>query len=92
MDFDEFAAVYNAYAAQRDATFKDDWNRMRLLATFILQPHTRKGQKLTPEKLLPLPWDKERKLSRRSDKQQLTAAEQRRRMEDLVKKLGDELI
>jgi hypothetical protein len=25
LDFNEFAAVYNAFAVQRDTDFKDDW-------------------------------------------------------------------
>lgn len=90
MDFDEFAAVYEAYATQRDADFKDRWSRMRMLATIVIQPHLGKGKKLTPEKLLPFPWEK--KKQRRADAPQMTPEQQRKRMEELVKKFGDELI
>lgn len=93
MDFDEFAAVYKAYAEQRDTDFKDRWARMRLLATIVIQPHLAKGKKITPEKLLPFPWEKAQKRRAKKDKgQELTTEQQRARMAELVKKLGDELI
>ena len=93
MDFDEFAAVYKAYAEQRDTDFKDNWARMRLLATIVIQPHLAKGKKITPEKLLPFPWDKPQKRGAKKGKGiELTPEQQRARMADLVKKLGDELI
>lgn len=89
MDFAEFAAVWKAYAEQRDTDFKDRWIRMRLLATISIQPHLAKNKKITPEKLLPLPWDKEKA---KAEGPTLTAAEHRKRMEELVARLGDELI
>lgn len=93
MDFDEFAAVYKAYAEQRDTDFKDNWARMRLLATIVIQPHLAKGKKITPEKLLPFPWEKTQKRGAKKGKgTELTPEQQRKRMEQLVKKLGDELI
>lgn len=90
MDFDEFTAVYEAYATQRDVDFKDKWTRMRMLATIVIQPHLGKGKKLTPEKLLPFPWEKKERP--RKDAPQMTPEQQRKRMEELVKKFGDELI
>ena len=91
MDFNEFAAVYKAYAEQRDTDFKDEWARMRLLATITIQPHLAKGKKVTPEKLLPFPWDK-KKTRKRGKSQELTIEQQRARMAELVKKLGDTMI
>lgn len=91
MDFAEFAAVYNAYAEQRDTDFKDRWVRMRLLATIVIQPHLAKGKKITPEKLLPFPWEKSQKRKGKKG-QDLTPDQQRKRMVELVKKLGDEMI
>lgn len=35
-----------------------DWERLRILGTWILSPHVKKGHNISPEKLLPLPWDK----------------------------------
>ena len=96
MDFDEFAAVHKAYTEQRDADFKDEWMRMRLLATIVIQPHLGKGKKITPEKLLPLPWDKNKKVAPKTHKdkkgRELPVEQQRQRMAELVKKLGDETI
>ena len=91
MDFTVFAAVYKAYAEQRDTDFRDEWARMRLLATITIQPHLAKGKKVTPEKLLPFPWEK-KKTRKRGKSQELTIEQQRARMAELVKKLGDELI
>lgn len=34
-----------------------DWERLRILGTWILTPHTKKGHSIAPEKLLSLPWD-----------------------------------
>lgn len=92
MDFNEFAAVYKAYAAQRDTDFKDEWARMRLLATITIQPHLAKGKKVTPEKLLPFPWEKKKTCKRNAKEQELTPQKQRERMVELVKKLGDTMI
>lgn len=35
-----------------------EWERLRILGTWILSPHVKKGHNISPEKLLPLPWDK----------------------------------
>ena len=88
MDFQEFAAVWKAYAEQRDADFKDRWRRMRLLASITIQPHLARGKRITPEKLLPFPWDK----PTRGSKPTVSAEEQRERMRKLVEKLGDDMI
>lgn len=90
LDFEEFAAVWKAYAEQRDTNFKDEWQRMRLLATIVIQPHLSKGRKITPEKLLPFPWDHEK--AKKQEGPKMSAAEQRERMKELVEKLGDKLI
>lgn len=92
MTFEEFAAIYDAYATQRDLDFKDKWTRMRLLATITIQPHLGKGKKLTPEKLLPFPWEKKNSRKIGGDGPELTPDQQRRRMEKIVEKLGDELV
>lgn len=89
LDFNEFAAIWKAYAEQRDTDYKNEWQRMRLLATIVIQPHLAKGRKITPEKLLPFPWDHK---AQKNDAPKLSATEQRKRMEDLVAKLGDKLI
>lgn len=55
----EFAAVAKAHAAERESLRRESWERMRLLAAIVVQPHVRK--RLTPQQLLPLPWDKPEK-------------------------------
>jgi hypothetical protein len=39
---------------------RDDWERSRLMASVMVMPNLKKGVKLEPEKLWPLPWDQER--------------------------------
>jgi hypothetical protein len=55
---DEFGHIYKAYSEKQEARYKDNWERTRMLATFILRPYAKKG--LTPHRILPFPWDKER--------------------------------
>ena len=66
---------------------------MRMLATINIQPHLSKGKKITPEKLLPFPWEKSQKRRAAEDKgPELTPEQRRARMAELVKKLGDQTI
>lgn len=53
---DEFSHIYKAYSERQEAQYRDDWERMRMLACICIQPYAKKG--LTPRSLLPLPWDK----------------------------------
>ena len=64
---------------------------MRTLACIVIQPHLGKGKKITPEKLLPLPWDKVKRPTRKGDTPELTPEQRRARMAKLVEKLGDKL-
>ena len=57
---EEFGYIYNAYNEQQQEQYKDNWERMRMLAYICIQPYAKKG--LTPHKLLPLQWDNEDKL------------------------------
>lgn len=61
---------------------------MRLLASITIQPHLDRRHRVTPEKLLPFPWDK----PTRGSKPTISAEEQRERMRKIVEKLGDDLI
>lgn len=63
---------------------------MRLLASITIQPHLDRRHRITPEKLLPLPWDSVKSKAREAPR--ITKEEQRERMRRLVDKLGDELI
>ena len=61
----------------------DSWERMRMSATIGIQPHI-KG-KITPEKLLPFPWEKSKK---KAEAPKVSAEEARKRFERLA---GEEL-
>ena len=64
-----------------------------MLAAITIQPHLAKGKKITPEKLLPFPWEGAQKRSSAKGKTtELTPEQQRARMAELVKKLGDQTI
>ena len=68
----EFEHIYKAYSDKEDADYKDAWGRMRLAATVLLQPHTKK--KITPEKVIIFPWEKKSSapvISKEQDKERL---------------------
>ena len=52
---EEFGYIYNAYNEQQQEQYKDNWERMRMLAYICIQPYAKKG--LTVHKLLPFLWD-----------------------------------
>ena len=37
---------------------KIEWERIRWLATIMLQPHTKKGRRLKPQDLMKFEWEK----------------------------------
>lgn len=53
----ETAAVFTAYRDKVDGRRRDAWERMRMSACIGIQPHVKK--KITPTRLLPLPWDRQ---------------------------------
>lgn len=57
MDTDEFDAASKAFGEHEDLLERERWERMRLLGLMTVQPWSKK--KLTAEKLLPLPWDRD---------------------------------
>ena len=90
LEFDEFTAIYNAYIINCDTLLKNEWNQLRTLACIMIQPHLAKGKKITPEKLLPLPWDKEKNKQKTANEvAKLTREERIERMKNLVAKLGE---
>lgn len=80
---DEFAAVCDAHHEQAEAALTDHWTRARLMTTLTLQPHT--TRRLTPEQLLPLPWDAPRP---RPEAPQLSPQAQRERAHQLAARLA----
>lgn len=53
-EFQEAVKAKHEWQAECD---KAAWERMRILASIAVQPHIKK--RLTPQELLPLPWDNE---------------------------------
>ena len=53
----EFAQVCRKHRESEEEQERMHWERMRLLAAITIQPQCKK--KITPEKLLPLPWDRD---------------------------------
>lgn len=55
---EEWACVAEAYAHAHSEAMHERWECMRMLATISVQPHVK--NRLTPARLLPFPWDKDR--------------------------------
>ncbi len=80
---EEFEEVVRQWMEREETKYRDEWERMRLLATIGVMPHTKKH--ITPHGLLPLPWDTKRS---RAPKKQVPAIDresQRRRFEYRMK-------
>lgn len=67
-----------AWHMHHEDEMHDSWERMRMSATIAIQPHI-KG-KMTPEKLLPFPWEKRKNTEAPS----VSAEEARKRFERLT--------
>ena len=71
MTVEELEAVVDEWSKGRESDYQDSWERMRLLATIVIQPHLKK--RLSAKELLPLPWDG--RLSRQLSQPKLTKAQ-----------------
>jgi len=49
------------YGNKQDELQQAEWERIRWQTTLLLQPHAKKGSRLTPEKLAVFPWEKKPK-------------------------------
>lgn len=78
----EFEHIYKAYSDRAEAEYRDGWERMRLLATIVIQPHVKK--KLTAQKLMKFPWDNKTKQAA-TNTPQISKEEAKSRFEALVK-------
>ena len=76
---DEFGAVCKAWNERQEQLMRDGWERMRMNATIGIQPHV-KGR-VTPERLLPFPWEKSKK---KAEAPKVSAEEARKRFERLI--------
>ena len=79
---EELDHVFIAYNTRVEDTYKDGWERTRMLATICVQPHLKR--KVQPRQLLPLPWDNKKKPYKRTE----TVEHQRKRAHELAKNLG----
>lgn len=52
----EFQAAYDAWNDEETAEWHAEWERTRMLAAIVIQPHVK--SKITPQRLLPFPWEK----------------------------------
>jgi hypothetical protein len=84
---DEFAAIMAKHNEYLDAKMRDEWERARIMATILIQPHI--TRKITPEKLLPLPWDKKRK-SEKTKTPEVSRKEHLQRFRDIKRRLNGE--
>lgn len=78
---EEFTATCRAWSTYQEDMLHGDWERMRMLATITVQPHV-KG-KMTPQKLLPLPWER-----KKAPAEKLTKEEHKQRMAAAIAKMG----
>lgn len=92
MDTDEFDAVAKGFSSHEEQIEREKWERMRLLGLMAVQPWSKK--KLTPEKLLPLPWDKPSTLADGGEAQnkqakRLSKEEHKKRAMEMLRLLGN---
>lgn len=81
---EEFNAIYKAWRESKEADEQSAWERMRLLATIIIQPHVKR--KMKPQTLLPLPWDNNKQADGSRNEVELTREQKKDRFEELVNK------
>ena len=58
LTFHEFFCIQKGKNDRFELLQRYEWERIRWLATCNLQPHTKKGQTLTPQKLVRFDWEK----------------------------------
>jgi len=84
--YDEFESISKSWLEMYQGQNRDAWERARIVATIAIQPHVKK--KITPHQLMPLPWDKKKEILR-SEAQELTAEDKRKRFVEVVHRLGN---
>ena len=89
--FGEFESICKAWRERIEGQNREAWERARTIAAIIIQPHLKKGSKITPQQLLPLPWDKLKTYERQKvETSGLTPAERQRRFEEALHRSGNE--
>ena len=61
--------------------YKNEWDRIRFLAFYMMQPHMKKGAPNSPTALFPMPWDDDK--GTKAPPQFTLTAEQRKAFEDM---------
>ncbi len=87
--FTEFESICKTWREMTEGQSRDAWERARTIAAIIIQPHLKKGTKITAKQLWQLPWDKKQHRGEKVPK--LTAEEKRKRFEEVAHRLGDEI-
>ena len=77
---DEFEAICSAWQKHSEHDERDRWERTRIQAAICIQPHVK--NRIRPEKLLPLPWDK-KETRPKPVQPSMTAEERLKRFEKL---------
>jgi hypothetical protein len=81
---EEWAEVYKSYREMLDEHEKLEWERLRLLCAYTIQPHSRK--KINPRQMMSFPWDNE---ARKESQKVVSPEEGRARFEKMRKKLEE---
>ena len=79
---EEFNAIYKAWRESKEVDERGAWERMRLLATIIIQPHVKR--KIKPQTLLPLPWDNNKQANGSRNEAELTMEQKKERFVTLI--------
>lgn len=83
---DEFTHIYRAYSQEREAQYKDNWERMRMLAAITIQPYAKTH--ITPHGLLPFPWEKKKPEPTKAAPA-VSKEDALKRFEEVLKKVGN---
>ena len=60
LTFREFKLMQKGYLKRLEKEQIHNWDLVRTLAVFVLQPHMKKGKTLKPKDIIPLPTDKKK--------------------------------
>lgn len=79
---EEFESIASKFEEAREAEYREAWERMRLHAAYVMQPHCK--NRLNPKKILPLPWDK---VVPKKKTRVVSEAEDKKALERLIQKM-----
>ncbi|MGM9870465.1 MAG: hypothetical protein ACI31E_01560 [Muribaculaceae bacterium] len=82
---EEFQAMAETWNETRQSEERAAWERARLIAYMTAAPYL--SRKMTPRQIFPLPWDAEAKKTDKSEVEHLTPGQQRKRFEELVRRV-----